>query len=158
MFIAARALQQDLQDRITMEEYMAKKKVTKGKRPQSTQAPASAGVPVSKQTAGGVTGAVLGGVVAGPVGALAGGAVGAMVGDASAKGKRPIKSAVDAIRDEITSGRAKEAAKNVGKRIKSLVKSKKKKKAAASSNGGVKKKKKGAAAPRTKTKRAKKQR
>ena len=138
---------------------MAKKKtVTKGKQRQSTQAPAGGSVPVSKQTAGGVTGAVLGGVVAGPIGALAGGAMGAMVGDASAKGKKPVKRAVDSIRDEITSGRAKEAVKNVGKRIKSLVKSKKKKKAAASSSGGVKKKKKGAASSRRKKKRAKKKR
>ena len=81
-----------------------------------------------------------------------------MVGDASAKGKKPIKRAVDAIRDEITSGRAKEAVKNVGKRIKSLVKSKKKKKAAASSGGGVKKKKKGATSSPRKKKRAKKKR
>jgi hypothetical protein len=77
-------------------------------------------VPGVKQTAGAVTGAVLGGVVGGPVGALAGGALGAMVGDSSAKGKRPIGRAVDAIREEITSGRAKERLKNVGERIKSL--------------------------------------
>jgi hypothetical protein len=77
-------------------------------------------VPGLKQTAGAVTGAVLGGVVGGPVGALAGGALGAMVGDSSAKGKKPIKRAVDAIREEITSGRAKEKLKSVGERIRSL--------------------------------------
>jgi hypothetical protein len=53
---------------------------------------------VSKQTAGGVTGAVIGGVVAGPVGAVAGGVVGALVGNSSAKGEKPIKRAAEAIR------------------------------------------------------------
>ena len=89
-------------------------------------------VPVTKQTAGAVTGAVLGGVVAGPVGALAGGAVGALVGDSSDKGKKPIKRAFDAIREEVTSGRAKQALKSVGEKIKSLRPSKKKKKTATS--------------------------
>ena len=47
---------------------------------------------VSKQTAGGVTGAMLGGIVGGPVGAFVGGVAGAMIGDASAKGKKPIET------------------------------------------------------------------
>src|SRR6478672_9371696 len=103
------------------------------KRKKSTKNPKQAGtenVPVSKQTAGAVTGAVLGGVVGGPIGALAGGAVGAMVGDSSAKGKKPIKRAVDTVRSEITSGHAKEVLKKVGKRLKSLRPTKKKKAAA----------------------------
>ena len=86
------------------------------KRKKSTKKPAGGGsenVPVSKQTAGAVTGAVLGGVVGGPIGALAGGAVGAMVGDSSAKGKKPIKRAVDTVRDEITSGRAKKSSRKL---------------------------------------------
>lgn len=53
---------------------------------------------VSKQTAGGIAGAMVGGVVAGPVGAVVGGVVGAMVGNASAQGKRPIGKTVDNIR------------------------------------------------------------
>jgi hypothetical protein len=109
-------------------------------------------VPVSKQTAGGVTGAVLGGIVAGPVGALAGGAVGAMVGDASAKGKKPVKRAAEAIRDEITSGRAKAALKKVGQRIKALRPKMKKKKSAAKSAG----KKKAASSKKAKSKVTKK--
>ena len=53
---------------------------------------------VSKQTAGGIAGAMVGGVVAGPVGAVVGGVVGAMVGNASAEGKRPIGKTIDNIR------------------------------------------------------------
>jgi hypothetical protein len=53
---------------------------------------------VSEQTAGGVAGAVIGGIVAGPVGAVAGGVAGALVGDSSAKGKQPIKKAMERIR------------------------------------------------------------
>jgi hypothetical protein len=86
---------------------------------------------VFKQTAGAVTGAVVGGVVGGPAGALAGGAVGAIVGDSSAKGKKPIRRAVDAIRENVTGEKAKEALKSLGARIKSLRKTKTTKKAAA---------------------------
>ena len=81
-------------------------------------------VPVSKQTAGGVTGAILGAAVAGPLGALAGGLAGAVVGDASAKGKKPVKKAVDAIRSEIREAhltdKLKSAAETVTTKIKSL--------------------------------------
>src|SRR5215212_5807724 len=73
-------------------------------------------VPISKQTAGGVTGAVLGAAVAGPLGAIAGGLTGAIVGDASAKGKKPMKRAAEAMRSEI-----KEA--HVGDKLKSVTKS-----------------------------------
>jgi hypothetical protein len=52
---------------------------------------------VSKQTAGGITGAVLGGIVGGPVGAIAGGVAGALVGNSSAKGNEPIKKAVKTV-------------------------------------------------------------
>ena len=133
---------------------MAKKATTgtKSNRPKSGTEASEANVPVSKQTAGAVTGAMLGGVVGGPLGALAGGAVGAMVGDSSAKGKKPIKRAVNAVRDEIASGRAKAALQSVGTRIKSLGSSKKKKKSATKKSfdeyAGVKKKKKAKAAPK----------
>src|SRR3954464_1023856 len=110
---------------------MAKKKSTKTSRPQGSSAAQESNVPVSKQTAGGVTGAVLGAVVAGPIGAIAGGVTGAMMGDASAKGKKPMKRAADAIRSEITEGRVGEAVKKVAGRIKSMRLSKK---------GGAKKK------------------
>ena len=53
---------------------------------------------VSKQTAGGIAGAMVGGVVAGPLGAVVGGVVGAMVGNASAEGRRPIAKTVENIR------------------------------------------------------------
>ena len=49
-----------------------------------------------------------------------------MVGDASAKGKKPVKRAAEAIREEIASGRAKAAIKKVGERIKALRPKKKK--------------------------------
>ena len=101
-------------------------------------------VPVSKQTAGGVTGAVLGAAVAGPIGAIAGGLTGAMVGDASAKGKKPMKRAVEAVRSEITEGRVGDAVKKVATRIKGMRTSKKKATATkkSKSSGGGKKKSK----------------
>jgi hypothetical protein len=128
---------------------MAKKR-TKTKFQSSLGHESEEDVPVSKQTAGGVTGAVLGSIVAGPVGALAGGAVGAMVGDASAKGKKPVKRAAEAIREEITSGRAKAAIKKVGERIKAL--RPKKKKSATKSAAKIK----AASAKKAKSKVAKK--
>lgn len=117
---------------------MAKKnQAKKTKRPQvaaSGTSKTEQNVPVSRQTAGGVTGAVLGGVVAGPLGAIAGGLTGAMVGDASAKGKKPVKRAVDAIGSEIREAHLTDKLKAVGQRvstkIKSLRKGKKKKTAA----------------------------
>ena len=109
---------------------MAKKKQSKTKRPQSSIDPANENVPVAHQTAGSVTGAVIGAVVAGPVGELAGGVTGALVGDASAKGKRPVKRAVDAVRSEVSSGRVMDAMKSVKDKITSLSPFKKKKKAA----------------------------
>jgi hypothetical protein len=127
------------------------------KRKKSTKKPAKGGsenVPVSKQTAGAVTGAVLGGVVGGPVGALAGGAVGAMVGDSSAKGNKPVKRAVDTVRDEITSGHAKAVLKKVGKRLKELRPTKKKKKAAGKKKSPVASKKKAKVAKTAKAKKA----
>jgi len=103
---------------------MAKKKAlqktTPQKKPVQKSETSQEEIGVPKQTAGAVTGAVVGGVVAGPLGALAGGAVGAMVGDASAKGKKPLKRAADAIREEITSGHAKEVVKKIGKKLSSL--------------------------------------
>jgi hypothetical protein len=68
--------------------------------------------PISKQTAGGVAGAVVGGVVAGPIGALVGGVAGALVGNASAAGERPIGRTVDNIRAV-----AEEPARKIYKRI-----------------------------------------
>ncbi len=57
---------------------------------------------VSKQTAGGIGGAVIGGMVAGPIGAIAGGVAGAIIGNASAEGKRPIKRAAASARENLT--------------------------------------------------------
>ena len=116
---------------------MAKKTQSKTKRPKQSAVETSKtdkNVPVSRQTAGGVTGAVLGGAVAGPLGAIAGGLTGAMVGDASAKGKRPVRRAVDAISSEIREAHITDKLKAVGERVKSkfqsLRKGKKTKKAA----------------------------
>lgn len=53
---------------------------------------------ISKQTAGGIGGALVGGVVGGPIGALVGGVAGAMIGNASAAGERPIGRTVDGIK------------------------------------------------------------
>jgi predicted lipid-binding transport protein (Tim44 family) len=63
---------------------------------------------VSKQTAGGIAGAMIGGVVAGPLGAIAGGVAGALIGNASAEGKRPIGRTVENIR-EVTEEPARRA-------------------------------------------------
>jgi hypothetical protein len=105
---------------------MAKKIQSKTKPPkQSADATNNTkkNVPVSKQTAGGVTGAVLGAVVAGPLGAIAGGLTGAMVGDASAKGKKPVKRAVEAVRSEIREGHIKDRLKSVADRVTTKIKS-----------------------------------
>src|SRR5215211_5824705 len=103
---------------------MAKKTTAKKtRRPQSTVSDADTNVPVSKQTAGGVTGAVLGAVVAGPIGAIAGGLTGAMVGDASAKGKKPVKRAVEAIGSEVREGNFKDNVRSVVNRVTSTIKS-----------------------------------
>jgi len=124
---------------------MAKRSKQKTSRPQQASGAKETNVPVSKQTAGGVTGAVLGAAVAGPIGAIAGGVTGAMVGDASAKGKQPMKRASEAVRSEVTGGRVGEAFKNVVGRIKAMRTSKKKastkKKSKGSSGGGKKKSK-----------------
>src|SRR3954452_21165208 len=114
---------------------MAKKiPAKKTKRPQQSGSNTDKNVPVSKETAGGVTGAVLGAAVAGPLGAIAAGLPGAMVGDASAKGKKTVKKAVDTIRSEIREGNftdtVKSVAQRVTKKIKSLGRGKKKKTAA----------------------------
>jgi hypothetical protein len=42
---------------------------------------------VTKQTVGGVAGAVVGGMIAGPLGAVVGGTAGALMGNRAAKGK-----------------------------------------------------------------------
>ena len=105
---------------------MAKKSPSKTRKPK--QAPveknkAQETVPVSKQTVGGVTGAILGAAVAGPIGAIAGGLTGAMVGDASAKGKKPVKRTVDAIRSEIREAHLTDKLKAVGEQVKTKIKS-----------------------------------
>jgi len=124
---------------------MAKRSKQKTSRPQQGGGAKETNVPVSKQTAGGVTGAVLGAVVGGPIGAIAGGVTGAMVGDASAKGKKPMKRAAEAVQSEVTGGRLGNAMKNVVGRIKAMRTSKKKattrKKSKGSSGGGKKKSK-----------------
>jgi hypothetical protein len=71
---------------------------------------------VSKQTFGGVSGAVVGGMVAGPVGAIIGGVAGALVGDASAKGKKPVKRAAEAVQARLSGvGKKKAVAKTAKK-------------------------------------------
>src|SRR3954454_12813738 len=102
---------------------MAKKiPAKKTKRPQQSGSNTDKNVPVSKQTAGGVTGAVLGGAVAGPIGAIAGGLTGAMVGDASAKGKTPVQRAVDAIRSEVREAHITDKLKSVAQRVTTKIK------------------------------------
>lgn len=78
-------------------------------------------LPVSKQTAGGVTGAVLGGMVAGPVGAIVGGVAGAMVGEASAKGKQPMKTAIDKVKAIARSREVSKASATLTRKAKGLV-------------------------------------
>jgi hypothetical protein len=85
--------------------------------------PAEKNLPISKQTAGGVTGAILGAAVAGPLGAIAGGLTGAMVGDASAKGKEPVKRAIAGIRAEMRDVHITDTLKSVGERVSTKIKS-----------------------------------
>lgn len=102
------------------------KKTAKAKRPKQAaveKSKAQETVPVSKQTVGGVTGAILGAAVAGPFGAIAGGLTGAMVGDASAKGKKPMKRTVDAIRSEIREAHITDKLKAVGEQVKTKIQS-----------------------------------
>ena len=116
---------------------MAKNPQSKTKRPKQPAVDTSKpekNVSISRQTAGGVTGAILGAAVAGPLGAIAGGLTGAMVGDASAKGKQPVKRAIEGIRSEIREAHIADTLKSVTERvttkIKSLRKGKKSKAAA----------------------------
>jgi hypothetical protein len=104
---------------------MAKKTRSTTKRPRQavvTSKPEET-IPVAKQTAGGVTGAILGAAVAGPLGAIAGGLTGAIVGDASAKGKKPVKRAVEAIRSEIREAHIADKLKSVTERVTTKIKS-----------------------------------
>lgn len=80
---------------------------------------------VSKQTAGGIAGAMVGGIVAGPVGAIVGGVAGAMVGNSSAAGERPIGRTVDNIRS-VTEKPARKAYARISKAMKPSRASKKK--------------------------------
>jgi hypothetical protein len=105
---------------------MAKKKQSKTNHPERSAVEvnmARANVPLSRQTAGGVTGAVLGAAVAGPLGAIAGGLTGAMVGDASAKGKKPMKRAVEGIRSEIREAHITDTLKSITERVRTKIKS-----------------------------------
>jgi hypothetical protein len=81
---------------------------------------------VSKQTAGGIGGAVIGGMIAGPVGAIAGGVAGALIGNASAEGKRPIKRAAASVKSSASTenlANAVAATKNVAKKAASTASS-----------------------------------
>jgi len=74
-------------------------------------------------------------MVAGPVGAIIGGVAGALVGDASAKGKKPIKRAAQAVQARLVgSGKkkvaVKAAKKSAGKQKPSATKAKSAKKGA----------------------------
>lgn len=62
---------------------------------------------VSKQTAGGIGGAVVGGILAGPVGAVAGGVAGALLGNSSAAGNKPVKKAAASVRSALSSVKSK---------------------------------------------------
>src|SRR4029078_1615092 len=105
---------------------MAKKTQSKTKRPKQAtveKSKAQETVPVSKQTVGGVTGAILGAAVSRPIGAIAGGLTGAMVGDASAKGQRHVKRTVDAIRSEIREAHIPDKLKAVSEQVKTKIQS-----------------------------------
>ena len=76
---------------------------------KSSSSTRQSSLPVSKQTAGGVTGAVVGSVLGGPVGAVVGGIAGAIMGNRAAKGKplvssttsRAAKNAVAAVKKKM---------------------------------------------------------
>src|ERR1700749_4882384 len=74
-------------------------------------------LPITKQTAGGVTGAVLGGMIAGPVGAIIGGVAGAMMGNRVEHGKPAIPEGAVAAAESM----ARKVQKSAGaKKIKAL--------------------------------------
>jgi predicted lipid-binding transport protein (Tim44 family) len=85
-------------------------------RVQHTERTADNLPPVSKQTAGGIGGALVGGVVGGPIGALVGGVAGAMIGNSSAAGERPIGRTVDGIK-EITEEPVRKAYARISKAV-----------------------------------------
>jgi hypothetical protein len=67
------------------------------------QKSAEANLPsVSKPVAGGIAGAVIGGLVGGPVVATMTGIAGALVGRSSAKGEKPIGTAVKMVRSRLS--------------------------------------------------------
>lgn len=105
------------------------KKSKKSSARQLSNTPVEKDVKVSKQAVGGVTGAVLGAMVAGPIGALAGGFAGAVVGEQSARGRKPMKKTVEAIRSEIRGAKPLDTLKSVTEKTKLLVSSRFKKKA-----------------------------
>jgi hypothetical protein len=72
----------------------------------------SSNVPLTKQAAGAVTGAVAGSIIAGPAGAIVGGLAGAAMGHRVEQGKPAVPTEAVAA--------AKSAAKQVGKAVRSL--------------------------------------
>jgi predicted lipid-binding transport protein (Tim44 family) len=102
--------------------------------------------PVSKQTAGGIGGAVVGGLVGGPIGALVGGVAGAMIGNSSAAGERPIGRTVDGIK-EITEEPARKAYASISKAVSPGSKKKKKKPKKKGTDGAAAKKSSADATP-----------
>ena len=112
--------------------------MAKGKTKKPSPDDIQVNVPVTKQTAGGVTGAVIGGVIAGPVGALIGGVAGAMMGNRAAKGKSLVpegavetaKSTASTVKEKVTgSAPVKKAIASVKKAIGQPVKVRKAKSA-----------------------------
>jgi hypothetical protein len=117
---------------------------------------------VSKQTAGGITGAVIGGMLGGPVGAVAGGVAGALVGNSSAKGEKPIKTAVASIRSTLRTPKGAKTSTNSktslspAKKVKTKIGSAAKKTAALAKKTAVAGKKTSSPKAKRTTKRAKK--
>ena len=140
------------------ESHMAKKKSARKDQlnPATPTSVKPTSMPeVTKQTAGGVGGAVLGAAVAGPVGAVIGGVAGTLIGDASAKGKRPVKKAVEAVGSRLSASRSAGSKKKATAAKKSPPKKAKKSKGA---KGATKKKakKKASAGKKAKKKAARK--
>jgi hypothetical protein len=137
---------------------MAKKSSKKAAR-RNSNALVEKDVSVSRQAVGGVTGAVVGAMVGGPVGALAGGVAGVLVGDQSARGKRPVVRAAEAIGEEVRKIEPARAIKSAASAATSLGRPRKKSPKAAKSSsstaGGRKKAKSASHKKAAKTAKAK---
>ena len=85
--------------------------------PNEKENAAKQNVPISKQTASGVTGAVIGGLVGGPIGALVGGVAGAVAANRSAEGKPVVPEEAVRVAKQAATAVVKKAKPGVSKTV-----------------------------------------